>query len=427
MRELTSKTMTVFAGQMASPTSVVPSRPTDVPTSTSGDPRLSIAVHNDMKAVERVWRQLEADTWNSMHQAFDWCYAWVQTHDNPVAIVEGKIDGVLAFILPLEIESHTMVRTAQFIGSAFTNYNSGLFTADFRRRAAHLPLSILSHQLALALNGRADIVRLTHVPLDWRGERHPFSDLSSVKNPNSAFQVRLGPDMEATIAPLNAKARRKKFRSQVRKLDAVGGFEHVRATSTSDKTALLDTFFRQKAARFAAQGLPNVFQAAETQAFFHMALEIDRGGNDVPLELHALRLKGEHAGKIAAIAGLSRKGDHVICQFGSIDDTLMPEASPGELLFWLMIERAALTGAAVFDFGIGDQDYKRRWCRNPTEHHDLMIAITPLGRLAEWLLKGMTRAKAGIKNNATLYSTLQRIRALGSKSPVPVAPVSDEP
>ncbi|TPP12082.1 GNAT family N-acetyltransferase [Rhizobium glycinendophyticum] len=418
--------MTVFAGQMAIPDSVVPGRSTDVLASISGAPRLSITVHNDMKAVERVWRQLEADPWNSMHQAFNWCYAWVQTHDSPVAIVEGKIDGVPAFILPLEIESHAMVRTAQFIGSAFTNYNSGLFTADFRRQARHLPMSTLSHQLAQALTGRADLVRLTHVPLDWRDERHPFSDFNSVRNPNSAFQVRLGTDMEATIAPLNAKARRKKFRSQVRKMDAVGGFEHVRATSPGDKTALLDTFFRQKAARFAAQGLPNVFQAAETQAFFHMALEMDRGGNDVPLEMHALRLKGEHSGKIAAIAGLSRKGDHVICQFGSIDDTFMPEASPGELLFWLMIERAALTGAAVFDFGIGDQDYKRRWCRNPTEHHDLMIAITPVGRLAEWLFKGMTRAKAGIKNNATLYSTLQRIRALGSKNPAAVVPISDE-
>jgi CelD/BcsL family acetyltransferase involved in cellulose biosynthesis len=232
--------------------------------------------------------------------------------------------------------------------------------------------------------------------------------------------------MEATIAPLNAKARRKKFRSQVRKLEAAGGFDHVRATSAAEKTALLDTFFRQKAARFAAQGLPNVFQAAETQAFFHMALEMDRGGIDVPLEIHALRLKGEHAGKIAAIAGLSRKGDHVICQFGSIDDTLMPEASPGELLFWLMIERSSLTGAAIFDFGIGDQDYKRRWCRNPTEHHDLMVAITPLGRLAEWLLKGMTRTKAGIKSNAALYSTLQRIRALGTKTPTRGTAAGDE-
>mgnify|MGYP002776774720 CR=1 FL=1 len=426
MRELTSKTMTVFAGRMASEPTARPARAANnAPVATSCDQGLSLTVHSDMRSVERAWRQLEADPWNSMHQAFDWCYAWVQTHGNPVAIVEGRLGGALAFLLPLEIESRATVRTAQFIGSAFTNYNSGLFSAEFRRRADHLSVTAISRALTGALAGRADLIRLTHVPLEWRGERHPFADLLKVRNPNPAFQLALGADMEATIAPLNAKARRKKFRSQVRKLEAVGGFDHVRATSAADKSALLDTFFQQKAARFEAHGLPNVFQAAETQAFFHMALEMDRGGTDVPLELHVLRLKGEYAGKIAAIAGLSRKGDHVICQFGSIDDTLMREASPGELLFWLMIERAALTGASLFDFGIGDQDYKRRWCRSETLHHDLMVAVTPRGRIAERLLIALTRAKAAIKNNAAVYSTIQRIRAWGTKAPAPAETAGD--
>lgn len=418
MRELTSKTMTVFAGSMAIDRASVPmSNVNKAASAIDAELGLSITVHSDMRAMERAWRQLEADPWNSMHQAFDWCYAWVKTHGHPIAIVEGRLQGVLAFLLPLEIESRASVRTAQFIGSGFTNFNSGLFSAEFRRKAEHVPIAAIAGELASALAGRADLIRLTHVPLEWRGERHPFSELSKVRNPNPAFQLELGADMDETIAPLNAKARRKKFRSQVRKLEAVGGFDHVRATSAADKSALLDSFFRQKAARFEAQGLPNVFQPAETRAFFHMVLAMDRGGTDVPLELHALRLKGENAGKIAAIAGLSRKGDHVICQFGSIDDTLMREASPGELLFWLMIERAALTGASIFDFGIGDQDYKRRWCRSETLHHDLMVAVTPRGRIAERLLIALTRAKARIKNNAALYSTIQRIRAWGGSRP----------
>jgi CelD/BcsL family acetyltransferase involved in cellulose biosynthesis len=427
MRELTSKTMTVFAGSMATDRASVPASNGSTATSVIGaELGLSITVHSDMRAVERIWRQLEADPWNSMHQAFDWCYAWVKTQGHPVAIVEGRLHGTLAFLLPLEIESRATVRTAQFIGSAFTNYNSGLFSVEFRRKAESIPIIAITAELTRALAGQADLIRLTHVPVEWRGERHPFSELPKVRNPNPAFQLALGADMDATIAPLNAKARRKKFRSQVRKLEAMGGFDHVRAISAADKSALLDLFFRQKAARFETQGLPNVFQSAETQAFFHMVLEMDRGGTDVPLELHALRLKGEHAGKIAAIAGLSRKGDHVICQFGSIDETLMREASPGELLFWLMIERAALTGASMFDFGIGDQDYKRRWCRSETLHHDLMLAVTPRGRLAEGILIALTRAKAWIKNNGALYSSIQRIRAWGSnKPPAPVPSAGD--
>lgn len=378
---------------------------------------LSVTVHNRMAPVERVWRQLESDPWNSLHQGYDWCHAWVETHGNPLAIVEGRLDGESAFLLPLEAERHYLARSAQFIGSAFTNFNSGLFSAAFRRCARDFPPEGLQALLVDALRGHADLLSLSNVPLDWRGERHPLAGLPHIRNQNASFQLALGSNMDETIQPLNAKSRRKKYRAQIRKLEAAGGFDHIRPIPQSEQQALLETFFRQKAARFASGGLPNVFQPAETQAFFHMLLESDRGSSDVPLELHAIRLKGEHEGKIAAIAGLSRKGDHVICQFGSIDESLLPDASPGELLFWLVIERSALTGAALFDFGIGDQDYKRRWCTMKSEHHDILVPLSPAGHVAAMTHRSVTRTKSLIKGNAHLYALIQRLRAQGTIAP----------
>ncbi|MDZ7874959.1 MAG: GNAT family N-acetyltransferase [Rhizobium sp.] len=379
--------------------------------------RLSLTVHQRMKPLEQVWRQLEADPWNSLHHGYDWCRAWVETHGHPLAIVEGRLNDEIAFLLPLEIERHYLVRNARFIGSAFTNFNSGLFSARFRSVASTLPGPALETLLVEALRDHADLLSLTNIPFDWRGERHPLSALPHIRNQNASFQLPLCATMEETIAPLNAKSRRKKYRSQIRKLEAAGGFDHIRATKLAEQQALLERFFQQKAARFASGGLPNVFQPAETQAFFRMLLEVDRGGSDVPLELHAVRLKGEHDGKIAAITGLSRKGDHVICQFGSIDDSLMAEASPGELLFWLVIERSALNGAALFDFGIGDQDYKRRWCTVQTVHHDVLLPLRPAGHLAAMTHRSLTRTKTFIKGNPHLYTLIQRMRAQSTAAP----------
>ncbi len=379
--------------------------------------RLSLTVHPRMATVERVWRQLEADPWNSLHHGYDWCRAWVETHGNALAIVEGRLDGNIAFLLPLEIERHYLVRNAQFIGSAFSNFNSGLYSAAFRRAAPHFAPRDLETLLVEALRDHADLLSLTSMPLAWREERHPLALLPHILNQNAAFQLPLGATMEETIAPLNAKNRRKKYRAQLRKLEAAGGYDHIRPTQLKEQQALLELFFQQKAARFATVGLPNVFQAAETQAFFHMLLESNKGTSDVPLELHAIRLKGEHEGRIAAITGLSRKGDHVICQFGSIDESLMPEASPGELLFWLVIERSALDGAALFDFGVGDQDYKRRWCTIKTEHHDILLPLRPAGHLAAMTHRSLTRTKSFIKGNPHLYALIQRLRAQGTIAP----------
>ena len=57
------------------------------------------------------------------------------------------------------------------------------------------------------------------------------------------------------------------------------------------------------------------------------------------LELNALCLHGEYEGNNSAITGLSRKGDYIICQFSSIDEAVLPEASLGNLLVWLMTEK----------------------------------------------------------------------------------------
>lgn len=379
---------------------------------------LEIRLFDRMAPLEAEWRRLEADPVNSLHQSYDWCFAWDKTHGNPLAIVHGYCNGATAFILPLEIVRHSMVKSAQFIGSRFNNINSGLFSPAFRAGAGASEAAQISQTLTTLLAGKADLVSLTNIPLEWRGERHPLASLPAIENQNHAFQLPLTASFEQTIGQLNAKRRRKKFRSQCRRLESTGGFEHVIASGAREKNRLLDTFFEQKAIRFKALGIPNVFQAPETQAFFRMLLEVDGGSHDTPLEMHAIRLKGELDGKIAAIAGLSRKGDHVICQFGSIDESVAADASPGELLFWLMIERSCEEGAALFDFGLGDQDYKRRWCTVETVQHDILLPVSATGHLAAIAQRGVTRAKAVIKGNPQLYSVIQRLRAHADEVPV---------
>lgn len=378
---------------------------------------LQVELFRQMEPLETEWRRLDADNLNSLHQSYDWCAAWVKTHGHPLAILRGSQDGETCFILPMEVVRANMIRVAQFIGARFANINTGLFSEKFRSQGLQPSPQDFVERVTKALQGQADLVSLQNIPLEWRGDKHPFSALPVLEHQNHAFQLPLYPDFERTIAQLNAKRRRKKFRNQQRKLEAVGGYEHIVASTDKEKSALIERFFYQKAVRFKALGLPNVFHPPETQAFFRMLLERDSGGVDVPLQLHALRLKGEHEGKIAAIAGLSRKGDHVICQFGSIDEDLVPEASPGEFLFWLVIEQASLEGAAIFDFGVGDQDYKRRWCTVETVQHDVLLPISGPGRLAAIAQRGVTRTKAVIKGNPQLYALIQRLRAHADEDP----------
>lgn len=385
--------------------------------------RLQLDLVDRMKEIEAEWRRLEALPCNSLHHAYDWCHAWHQAHRNPLLLVRGRINGRTVMILPLEAVRENGATIARFIAIRFNNFNTGLLDGDFRFLDGEA-LQALRVKLATLLKGKADLVTLGTMPLFWRDIAHPFTGLYAIEDANHTFQMPLLSSFEQALAQVNAKRRRKKFRVQERRLLERGGYEHVIATTDREKQDILSLFFQQKAARFKQHGLPDVFRPAEIKAFFGNLIAVQPNGHDIPLELHAIRLKGKDDGKIAAISGLSRKGDHVICQFGSIDDTLAPEASPGELLFWLMIKRASEQGVAIFDFGIGDQLYKRSWCTVETVTHQLLLPITVRGWLMMLMLAARTRAKVAIKKRPPLYRFIQKIRRRG-QAPQP-APVEND-
>ncbi|SFB50481.1 Acetyltransferase involved in cellulose biosynthesis, CelD/BcsL family [Rhizobium sp. NFR07] len=371
---------------------------------------LEIALVHDDHSLEEAWRSLQQREWNSLNQSLDWCRAWAEAHEHELLIVTGSVRGRILLLLPLEIVASKFCKTARFPGGRFNNINTGLFSEEL---VAPNPeeLQQFRSAVARALRGRADLLVLDQVPLQWKGLSHPLGVLASVENQNRSFQLPLLSTMEATLAQLNAKTRRKKFRSQTRKLEALGGFEHVVATSTQQQHMLLDCFFSQKGARLQAFGLPDVFHSAETRDFLHRLIGSPAHGRDTSLAMQAIRLKGEHEGHIAAVSGLSRKGDHVLCQFSSIDESIGAEASPGELLFWLAVERSIAEGATLFDFGIGDQLYKRSWCSQETVHHDILLPVSTRGRVMAPLLVAETRLKAAIKKRPRLYALAQRWRA----------------
>lgn len=371
---------------------------------------LALSVHVSMQALEADWRALESSPATSLHQGFDWCAAWAATHANQLLLVRGRIGQKTVFILPLELVRGRLFRTARFIGSPHSNINTGLFAEDFDPVTCTKLAAELIADLSAKLSRVADIVTLEKMPFDWHGTHHPLASLPAVRNQNASFQLPLLDTFEATLAQLNAKRRRKKFRVSEKRLEAMGGYEHVVATTSAERRQILDRFFEQKAIRFKALGLPNVFQDAETQAFFHALSAVEPTYEGQPLELNAIRLRGQENGRVVAIAGLSRKGDHVICQFGSIDEDIAADASPGELLFYLIIRKCNAEGVKLFDFGIGDQGYKRSWCTVETIQRDIVLPLTLRGRLAASVHRTAVRLKSAIKKNRKAYAFLQRLR-----------------
>lgn len=371
---------------------------------------LDIQLFDRMEPLEEEWRALERDNLSSLHQSYDWCAAWVAAFRRPLAILRGSSGNRTAFILPVEIVASRGMRIAKFIGADHSNINTGLFSQDFAADSDTVDSHHLAARLRAALAGKADLLLLQNIPLEWRSRRNMLSGLPMVQNQNHAYQLPLFDTFEKTLQQLNAKSRRKKFRAQSRRLEAVGGFDYIAPEASSEQHELLDMFFRLKSARFASLGLPDVFADGETKTFLHGLID-KRNGDNFGLQMRALRLKGDYEGRIAALSGISRKGDHVICQFGAIDEDLVADASPGEFLFWQMISGLHGKGVALFDFGLGDQTYKRSWAPVETDHYDVVLPVSGIGFAAGTAHRAITRGKAFIKARPGLYKFAQNIRA----------------
>jgi CelD/BcsL family acetyltransferase involved in cellulose biosynthesis len=388
----------------------------EVPVPVSGPPPSMLAsvvfdVVTSPAEVMAEWRALEALPRNSLNQSYGWCVAWWAAYEIEPVILRGQAGGRTVMLLPLEIVSRQGLKLARFPGGRFNNINTGLFSADFPDLAG-ANLTAFKAGMVPALAPHADLLLLDCIPESSTEPQSPLLALAKSQNPNPSFQLPLRPTMDQTIAQLNAKTRRKRHRSQCRRLEAIGGFSHHCPIEMNEQHALLDRFFEQKAERFAALGLPDVFQPPAIRRFFHELINRSAGSHDYPLRMHALRLHGENEGTVVAISGVSRKGGHILCQFGSIDDKLCPDATPGELLYWMMIEEACADGVEIFDFGVGDQPYKHSWCPVRTASRDIMLPVTARGRLAMPAIKAFATFRMAVKRNPRLYGMVQKVRSL---------------
>ena len=368
--------------------------------------------------VAELWRKFEAHPEVTFHQSRAWVDAWTRGTSASLSIITLETDGRPFAILPLEIVEKSGLRIARFAGTAYSNENTGLI--DIAPGVRIEPVSASDLAAALQRAGLAADLVLFDKMTPEAAARVPFSALPRVFHQNPSFQLPLFEDFAAVLAQINGKRRRKKFRVSERRLEAIGGYRHITGNTDAEALRLLDTFLRQKPERLANQGLPNVFADPGIRAFLRtMATARDADGRPA-LELHGIELSGgEHKGRIISVAGLTIKDRHVTCQFGSIDEEVAAEVSAGELLFYLMIEEASAAGCKVFDFGVGDQLYKRSWCPQRTELVDCYAPLTLRGRLAAPIIAGVIRLKRTIKTSPALHRLAARVRALRVQKPQP--------
>ncbi len=340
-----------------------------------------------------------------------WVESWLRATAADVVFAVFSRDGRPALLLALEVIGHGPFRVARFLGGSHANGNFPLCS-----RSSH---PIDAGEIAALIGALAkirpdiDLLSCERMLPQLGGAANPLLLLPATPSPNVALAADTGGGFEALLGRMSGKRKRKQHRSQARRLAEAGGHRRIEAATPAETARLLAAFFAMKAVRFRKMGVADVFAPAEVQAFFHDLFTGALAEMPRPFVLHGL----EVGGKLRAVTGSSRRGDSLVCEFGSIAEDELALASPGNFLFFENIREAAQQGFALYDFSVGDEPYKRLWCEVEIGHFDVLVPLSAKGKVLAGALALTSRLKRLTKSTPALWAAARRLRRRAAGQP----------
>lgn len=339
-----------------------------------------------------------------------WIEAWAE-HINPdMVVVTLRREDRTVWMLPLEIVGRSMFRIARYPGG---NHANGNFAPTPGNGMQPVTTDELTAMVAALKKARPDIdlLALERNAPELDQVDHPLGGLATQTSPNVSLAVDLREGFEALMSRMNGKRKRKKYSGNIRKFEELGGYAINEARSVEHVEHLLEQFFAMKARRFAKAGIPDVFADPAIQDFFRAIFVNSLKVEDHPFVIDALEVGGE----IKAINGLSITKRSAICEFGTVCDE-NNRISPGFFLDYHHIAKYAAAGKCFFDFSVGDEPYKRSWCKVETRQFDCIAAVSLKGSLLYGYSRARSRAIAKVKSSARLLSAFKHARKLLTRS-----------
>lgn len=373
-----------------------------VPASRSRDAEVvRVTVHATRDTARAAVDALPRDIICSGYQTPAFLRAWLDHSPHRPAFITLTAEGAGPVLLPLE---RIGANALAYVGERHANGNFPVGRArDIEALAAAGEDAIVAALCAARPDAHA-IVLERQLP-ECRGIANPFIFEGSTVSPNVALSLSLEGGFEAVLSRHSAKRKRKRFRGQERDLEQIGGYTYVPMVDADHVEETMKRCLALKAVHFEAAGINDVFAEDHVQAFF---TEIFREGARAEPHSHVLKTI-EADGKQIAISACTCHDGRLTVEFSTYDPAYR-DYSPGDMLFFLSIREAAENGGEVYDFGVGDELFKRNWCEIETWQRDTIIPLSARGRALAATRSIRNALVRSLKQNKKLWQTAKKIR-----------------
>jgi CelD/BcsL family acetyltransferase involved in cellulose biosynthesis len=274
-------------------------------------------------------------------------------------------------LLPLGIERHrSVIRILRFLDGGVCDYNAPVVFEPTRTWDRDT-LERLWQELTRALP-TFDIAEFEKMPADVCGVPNPFVGLGVTPFAASGHLTSITSGSGALTA--KQLPHKRKSRQQRRRLTKLGQVVFTVAETPADRERIVQAMMRQKSRRYLeTTGVDGLDRPGYRQFYIAMTERFTWPG---PLLVTALEVDGKI---LSTIWGLifNRRFLGLVMTFEGDE---WKRFSPGRLLLEDLLDWSSFNGIRIFDFGIGDENYKLEYCNQTLMLYQANICVTVFGK-----------------------------------------------
>ena len=333
------------------------------------------------------WQKLEGNSFGYCYQSYDWFENWVDNFRNQtkdICCVVVSYNKEILFILPLEIIKKFNLRILQWIGGKHSDYLGPILNKDFDLTKEDF--IDLWKKIKLKIPN-FDLIYFTKQPKTIDKLNNPFVIFFKNYTNSNTYNIIL----PKTWNEYDQLILKKKFRTQNTRskklLKKLGNLKFKILTNKSEKIEIIRELFIQKNLKLKSHGVTELLENEDLN--FYTSFE-KRNLDTISTHISYLKLNE----KIIAIhwGVLYKKRFYYLLP--SMSEKNLEKYSPGRLLLSLLIRWSISKKFQIFDFALGDENYKKKWTNSESQLFDYLYLNNFKGVILYILIKSKFMIKS---------------------------------
>lgn len=366
--------------------------------------QLKIRIFNYFcKDLEVIWSDFQrlSDDGCYVFQTYEWIEYWFYTVGKknysmlPLIITVFDDEDAIA-IFPLGMYTKYSARIIEFIGGGQSDYNTPIVSSKVDLKNYNDIWNMVLNELPAY-----DILNLQRIPHKVVERDNLFLKVACVNKTGSTYSLKL-PKSSDNLSSVVSKRLLKDNARMVRRLSELGQLKYSISSNRDEYNAIIEITLQQKTDRYLLTGVRNLLDNENIYSFYKGLY--DGLSKSLNVHLSSLTLNGE---VLATHLGIvyGKRFYYLMPTFSQGD---YEKFSPGRLLLDFLVKNSIEEKLEVYDFTIGSELYKKKWCDNEMNIYSHQSYTSSKGFLFLFVLKIILF----LKNNPTTRSLLMRIMRL---------------